>query len=159
MGMGWVGVAGLVVLLPARGLVAQQPARAETYADRLVREAVARHPEALEAVELALVTGSGCRTVSATHREDVGEKCDADENGPMRTGRPDVEAPSKADPVYDITQALHDASGKLIGAVGMDIKPQPGEDREAVVAFARAVRAELEARIPSKAKLLERAAP
>jgi hypothetical protein len=86
----------------------------------------------------------------------LSEKCDDDEKGPIRTGEPDVEAPSKADPVYDITQALHDSAGRLIGAVGMDIKPEAGPDRAAVVARAKALLQELEAQIPSKEKLYER---
>jgi hypothetical protein len=59
-----------------------------------------------------------------------------------------------AAPVYDITQALHDSAGRLIGAVGMDIAPQSGEGRAAVVAFAASVLHELERSIPSKARLL-----
>jgi hypothetical protein len=124
-----------------------------TYAQQLVNQMLAAHTE-LAAMELALQTAEGCKTVAATDLKDVGEKCDDDELGPMRTGEPDVEEPTKDDPVYDITQALHDSAGTLIGAVGMDLKPAPGKDRAAMVAQARAILRELEARIPSKQKLL-----
>jgi hypothetical protein len=120
---------------------------------------VAQHRGQLVAIELAVVTPRGCATIAATERKDVGERCDADEEGPMRTGEPSVEEPSRADPVYDVTPPLHDASGRLIGAVGMDIAPHPGQHRDAVVAFARTVLRELEARIPSKEQLLAPAAP
>ena len=126
-------------------------------AQQLVDQFVRAHPE-LSALELAVTSTKGCRTIAATAPEDVGEKCDADELGPIRTGKPDVEAPSKADPVYDITQALHDASGNLIGAAGLDLKPGIGP-RAAVVARARELLRELEALIPSKAKLLEPISP
>ncbi len=125
-----------------------------TYAQQLVNQMVAAHAE-LAAMELALQLTEGCKTVAATAAEDIGEKCDDDELGPIRTGEPDVEEPTKDDPVYDITQALHDSAGNLIGAVGMDLKPAPGKDRAAMVAQARAILHELEARIPSKQKLLE----
>ena len=128
----------------------QQPA---TYAQQLVDQLVAAHKE-LKALELAVGSLDDCKTIAATHKEDVGEKCDDDELGPMRTGKPDVEAPTKDDPVYDITQALHDSAGNLIGAVGMDLQPEPGRDRAAMVARARALLRELEAQIPSKQKLL-----
>jgi hypothetical protein len=128
---------------------------APSFAQQLVDRTVAAHAE-LAAVELAVVTGRGCRTIAATAPEDVGERCDADELGPMRTGEPDIEAPSASDPVYDITQALHDSAGRLIGAVGMDLKPVAGEDQAAVLAKARAILRELEAAIPSKARLLAR---
>src|SRR5262245_43963561 len=84
-------------------------------AQRLVDEFVNAHPE-LAGLELALLLGADCRTVAATAREDVGEKCDDDELGPIRTGRPDIEPPSRKDPIYDITQALHDPTGAVIGA-------------------------------------------
>jgi len=128
-------------------------ARPPTRAQQLVNRTVAAHPE-LAGVELALVVGGGCKTVAATAPEDVGERCDADELGPMRTGEPDVEVPSASDPVYDITQALHDSAGRLIGAVGMDLKPAAGQDRAAVLAKAREILREMEAAIPSKAALL-----
>jgi hypothetical protein len=71
-------------------------------------------------------------------------------------GEPDVEAPSQSDPVYDITLALHDVTGTLIGAVGMDI--EPGDmDRAGVLDLARSVRAEIEQQIPSKQRLFQAA--
>ena len=131
----------------------QKTSTRRTAAQQLVDEFVRSHPE-LTALEIALTSADGCRTVAATATEDIGEKCDADELGPIRTGKADVEAPTKADPVYDITQALHDARGNLIGAVGMDLKPTIGA-RAAVVARALVLLHELEPRIPSKAALLE----
>jgi hypothetical protein len=139
------------VLLSTMLAVAPQGGR--TLAQRLVDEMVAAHKE-LAAMELAVQQGDGCTTVGATDPKDVGEQCDADELGPMRTGEPDVEAPTKDDPVYDITLALHDSAGNLIGAVGMDLKPEPGRDQAAMVALARSLLRELEARIPSKEQLL-----
>jgi hypothetical protein len=127
-----------------------------TRAQQLVNRTMQAHPE-LAGVELAVVTGGVCRTVAATAREDIGERCDADELGPIRTGEPDVEAPSASDPVYDITQALHDSAGRLIGAVGMDLKPDAGKDRAAMVALARAILREMEAAIPSKERILRTA--
>lgn len=149
-----VGLALLLVLAAVEGSAAtrQRGKRPNTYAQQLVDRTVARHPE-VKSVELALLSDKHCSTVAATAPEDIGEACDLDENTPMKTGKPYVEAPSKEDPVYDITQALHDASGKLIGAIGIDIAPA-GRDRKAVVAQARAVRSEIERLIPSKEKLL-----
>jgi hypothetical protein len=131
-------------------------ARPLTRAQQLVNRTVAAHPE-LAGLELAVVNDGVCKTVAATAPEDIGERCDADELGPMRTGEPDVEAPSKGDPVYDITQALHDSAGRLIGAVGMDLKPAAGQGRAAVLAKARAILREMEAGIASKAALLQQA--
>jgi hypothetical protein len=131
----------------------------ETLAQQVVRETVALHRGRIAAVELALVSAKGCSTVAATDSKEVGESCDSDDKRPMRTGEPNVEEPTKKDPMYEVTQALHDQSGRLIGAVSMDIQPQPGQDRAGVVAFAATVLHEIEARIPSKDRLLEPAAP
>jgi hypothetical protein len=148
-----VPIAAIALALPLTMLAQQPDAPAKTYAQRLVDETVARHP-ALKSVELALLRDDSCATVAATAPEDIGERCDADELGPIQTGTPVVEAPTTEDPVYDITQALHDSAGRLIGAVGMDIAPQSGEGRAAVVAFAASVLHDLERSIPSKERLL-----
>ena len=130
----------------------------ETLAQQVVRDTVELHRGRITAVELALLLEKGCSTVAATDPKEVGETCDSDDERPMRTGEPNVEEPTKQDPVYEVTQALHDESGRLIGVVSFDIQPQAGVDRAAVVAFAEAVLHELEARIPNKERLLESAA-
>jgi len=152
-------VLALALIFPATAIApaaSRAQKQGETYAQRLVNDFVRRHSSEVTAVELAIISDQGCATLAATDPKDVGEKCDDDENGPIRTGQPDIEAPSKNDPVYDITQALHDSAGRLIGAVGMDIKPSAGPDRAAVVARAKTLLQELEAEIPSKEKLYER---
>lgn len=142
-----------ILFMPPGGVSAHQQA-ARIYAQALVDQAVARHPE-VKAVELAIDSAGVCKTIAGTAKEDIGEKCDEDELEPMRTGEPGIEAPTTEDPVYDITQALHDVAGRLIGAVGMDITPVPGHTRAQALALAQTVLRELEARIPSKQKLFE----
>ena len=127
------------------------------YAQRIVDRMVAQNPE-VKSVELSVLSNKGCATLAATAAEDIGEACDSDENAPMKTGKPYVEAPTKNDPVYNITQALHDASGRLIGAVGMDIAPAH-RSPQAVIAQAMTVLREMEQLIPSKEKLYEPALP
>ena len=129
-----------------------------TMAQQLVDQFIRAHAE-LVALELAVTINGRCKTIAATAVEDVGEKCDADELGPIQTGQPGVEPPTKEDPVYDITQPLHDAAGHLIGAVGMDIRPDAGPTRLAVITLAGELRRALEALIPSKAWLVEPATP
>ena len=136
----------------ATAALAKGPSAAPILAQQIVDRFVAAHPE-LAALELAVTGDKGCKTIAATSHEDIGEACDADELGPIKTGKPDVEEPSKKDPVYDITQALHDASGTLIGAVGMDHTPSTAPTRDAVVARALELLHELEKEIPSRAAL------
>jgi hypothetical protein len=64
----------------------QSPAPAKAthpiMAQQLVDQFVRAHPE-LAALELAVTTNGRCRTIAATAPEDVGEKSDADELGPI----------------------------------------------------------------------------
>ncbi|HEV7589779.1 MAG TPA: PDC sensor domain-containing protein [Longimicrobium sp.] len=138
--------AALAAVLLAAPAAAQRGGSA--FAQRLVDETVRRHPE-VAAVEVTALAGEGCVTVAATDRRDVGDHCDGGERATMRSGRPDVQDPSRSDPVYDVTQALHDASGRLVGTIGMDLRPAAGPDRGAVVSRAEEIRREIEAQIPS----------
>jgi hypothetical protein len=148
----------VALALPTISLAQRPDPPAWTYAQRLVDETVARY-RSVTSVELALVRDGACLTVAATAPEDIGEQCDADELDPIRTGAPAVDEPTREDPVYDITQALHDSTGRVIGAVGMDIVPEAGMDRAAVLRLAHRVLAELERRIPSAERLGEPAEP
>jgi len=155
----FLAACALVAGLTANPAAAQQrtqptPTNAQALVDGFVRTHAG-----LAALELAVTGERGCRTVAATAREDVGERCDEDELGPIRTGRPDIEEPTAADPVYDITQALHDADGRLIGAAGMDLRPDSASTRESMLAQAQELLRELERQIPSKAWLLQRREP
>ena len=152
-------LAGCLLAAPiASGLRAQQPAGpGKTYAQQLVDRLVSQNRD-VTGVELAVISDSKCATLAGTDPNDIGAKCGEDEQEPMRTGEPFVEEPAKDDRIYDITQALHDTAGRLIGAVGIDITPDLGQDRAAVLARARVLLLELEAAIPSKEKLFERSA-
>lgn len=94
------------LVVAAAFIVGAGPASAQTLAQRLVRDMVAKHADVLSAMGVAVQSSKGCATVASTDPRDVGEKCDA--------------------------------------------------DRAAVVAVARDLPRELEARIPSRAKLVER---
>lgn len=150
-------IAWVVVLV---ALITPGAARSQegetTYAQQLVDQMVSSHAD-LGNVELAILSDSTCVTLAATERQsDVGEACDDDEWGPIRTGEPNVEQPTEEDPIYDITMALHDASGHLIGAVGMDIAPPASGGDAVAVARAEELLGELEQQIPSKARLYEK---
>lgn len=122
------------------------------FAQQLVEQALAKHPE-LSAVEMATTPlHQQCVTIAATEAKDLGEKCDDDEFTAMRTQKPLVE---KEEEGFDITVPLHDATGKLIGTVGMDFKAGPGQQQSKLVELAQEVVRELEARISSQAKLFE----
>jgi len=124
---------GLALVLPTARLNAKEGSqgRAKIFAQKLVETAVAKHPE-LSSMELAVTPpgGQNCLTIASTEAKDLGEKCDEDEFAAMRTGKPFAE---KEEDGFDITVPLHDATGKLIGTVGLDFKPKPGQQETGVI--------------------------
>lgn len=135
------------LFLPTPSLAAKE----KIFAQALAEQALAKHPE-ISGIELAVRSSTGCLTVAASDPKDIGEKCDKDELEPMRTGKPSVE---KEKDGFDVTLAIHDRTGEVIGTVGMDFKAKPGQQRSSVIEAAEKIRQELEAEIPSLPRLLE----
>jgi hypothetical protein len=113
---------------------------------KAVEEIAAAHPE-VTSLELASRSAGGCQTIAATEAKEIGEKCDKDELTAIKTNKPFVEQEKDG---WDVTVPLHDSSGKTTGTAGMDFKPAPGQTKDAVVAKARQIAAELEKRLNSK---------
>jgi hypothetical protein len=156
-------VAWLRVLVPAAlvalGLLstprlASKSSRASKhriFAQRLVEEVVSKNPE-VRAVELAVRSSKVCSTIAESELKGVGEQCDHDELEVMRTAEPLVEKEGEG---FDVTIPLHDSTGKIIGTVGIDFKGEPGQQRSSIVERAKKIVENLEAQIPSQAKLFE----
>ena len=143
-----------ILALPDSTMPAAGPApQGKTLAQKAVEKVAARHPE-IASLELAAARSEseGCKTIAATETKEIGEKCDQDEFTAMKTNQPFVE---KEKDGFDVTMPLHDAAGTVIGTVGMDFKPEPGQEKAAVVRQAKQIAAEIEKLISSKEKLFE----
>ncbi|HEV2314116.1 MAG TPA: PDC sensor domain-containing protein [Candidatus Acidoferrales bacterium] len=121
----------------------------KTMAQKLVEDTHAQHPEATE-IGIVTISARGCRTIASTDSKDIGEKCEADDSAPMKTGKPYVE---KEKDGYDISLPLHDATGKAIGAVGIEFKLEAGQTAANMTEKAKQIAGEMEKQIPSKAAL------
>jgi hypothetical protein len=154
MGTRRVALLLAVVLLPLAACAQTQTGRAgRTFAQRLLRDVLRRHPE-IKVMELAALSGEGCVTIAATDAGDIGHNCNERERHAMLSKDPYVEDPSDDDPAYIVTEALHDASGRVVGVVITDVVVrEPGGGRDAALARARAIRWGLESRILSVAQL------
>ena len=164
MNQRFVGVTGLLAtaLMWAMAAGAQPLPRAQTkprtgrsFAQRLVEATQSKHPEADE-VGISAVTSRGWVGIASTDKGDIGEKCEKDDSEPMRTGKPFVE---KEKDGFDVSLPLHDASGKIVGSVGVGFKPAAGQTQAAVTQQAEKIAHEMEAQIPSKASLFETSQP
>lgn len=144
----------MLAILGNRALpkVAASTAKDRTFAQSLVEDTVAKHPE-LAGLELATTPSEGhdCVTIAATDAKELGDKCNKGELKVIKTGTPTVEKESDG---YDVTLPLH-VSGKTIGFIGMDFKLDQQES--GLVERAKTIAKELEDQIPTKAKLFEAA--
>lgn len=137
-----------------------QNAKAKIYAQRLVEDVSAAHPE-ITGLELATTPPkeTHCVTIAATEAKEIGEKCDKDELTAMKTNKPFVEKEKEnGQEVYDVTLPLHDSAGNVIGTVGMDFKSNPDQQEAKIRKIAQRIAKEVEAQIPAKRKLFEPAA-
>src|SRR5205807_7058517 len=150
--------AGCAVLaVPSLGLGARAPSEAKQgriLAQKVIEDLVSKHSE-LQGMEVATTpSGKTCVTIAATESKEVGANCDNDEFTAIKTNKPFVEKENEGGKeVFDINMPVHDSSGKVMGTMGMDFKPEPGQERSKVVHRAEEIVREFEERIPSKAKL------
>ena len=147
-----------VVLCAAAGNAQTPPPPAQKiYAQKLVDETLAAHPE-LMGFELA-ATPPGktqCVTIASNETKGIGEKCDKDEFTAMKTNKPFVEKEKEnGKEVYDVTIPIHDASGKIIATAGIDFKPEPNQTDAQVIERSQQIAKELESKVKSKEKLFE----
>lgn len=144
-----MALAAIAAIAVSSSMQAQTPGT--SHAQSVLADVSKRHPDVRE-MELIARRGDGCVTVAATDKGDIGDSCDRKERQVLRDGAALVEAPSRRDPVYIITEQLHDAQGAVIGLIITDLVPR-GEAREAVLARAAAIRSEVESQIGSAAQL------
>lgn len=146
------GSVTFVGLLPVLASAQAKPHAGKSFAQKLVEATQDKHPE-VDEVGISTLTRLGCYGIASTDKSDIGEKCEKDDSQPMRTGKPFVE---KEKDGFDVSLPLHDSTGKIIGAVGIGFKVAPGQTEASVTEQAQKIAAEMEAQIPSKAKLFER---
>ena len=140
-------ICGVLAALP---LTAQSK---KTQAQSLVDLTAQKHSEiATLEISAAPEGQEHCSTIAATEAKDLGEKCDDDEAAALKTMEPVVEHEPDG---FDVTAPLHDASGKLVGALGIDFKPQAGQTKADIVKRTAKLLRDMELQIPSKAFLFQ----
>lgn len=142
----------LISVLPVLSSAQTKTHTGKSFAQKLVEATQAKHPESDE-IGISANTSRGCIGIASTDKSDIGGKCERADTEPMRTGKPFVEREKDG---FDVSLPLHDSTGKMIGAVGFGFKSAPGQTAASVTEQARKIATEMEAQIPSKAKLFER---
>ncbi len=129
--------------------------QSQIQAQWLVNELAKKHPDLVRVGLHVTPPGSSENIIVASNvAAKLGQKSDPEDLTAMKTGRPVVLMEGGN---FDVTLPLHDASGKVIGAIGLTLKPATGETRiekrSDATRRARAIARELERQTPSKDSL------
>jgi hypothetical protein len=145
-------------ILDAANLVESYPydplATTKTHAQKLVDEALSRHPEVIELAVHAIPPRGKSSIVLASSYGRIGKKTDGDDLKAIGSGEPigGVYAEGKR---YRVALALHDSANRTIGAVSVGFLYRAGDDERAFLSNAERLRDELQTRIFSLDKLVE----
>ena len=121
------------------------------FAQKLVDEALAKHPEILLMAIHAAPPGHK-NLIVASNFGRIGKIGDEDDMRCIRTGRSNLEISEKGDHFED-ELVLLDASGKTIGALGVVFNYKAGDDKTTLEKIAIQTRDEIKAKLPSGDKL------
>jgi hypothetical protein len=125
----------------------------KTLAQKLVDELAVKHPELVRiGLHLTPPAGSENLIVASNIASKIGQKSDPEDLAAMRTGKP---VALREQGNFDVTLPLHDASGKVIGAIGLTFKPAANEPEAAAIRRAQGIARELEKQVSSQAKLFD----
>ena len=121
------------------------------FAQKLVDDALAKHPEILLIAIHAQPPGHQ-NLIVASNFGRIGKIGDEDDLRCIRTGKSNLEISEKGDHFED-ELILLDASGKTIGALGVVFNYKQGDDKLALEKIAIATRDEMKRQLPSKSTL------
>lgn len=123
----------------------------KTRAQKLVDELAMRHPE-IARIGLHLTPpGAPDNIIIASNiPAKIGQRSDPEDLKAMQSSTAVV---LKEGTNFDVTLPLHDATGRIIGAIGLTLSPKQGEREADVVKRAIAIAQEFEKQIPSKETL------
>ena len=148
--MSRVALAFLTLLGPAAGARAAEP----TYAQHLVDQTLAAHPELNALTFHVTLPNSTDNVIIASNIATLGKKADADDLSVIQTGKP-IQEPNKAHTRFGVELQMKTVTGDVIGVVAVGFTYKVGDDTSHRLADAEALRDQLAAKIPSAASLLQ----
>ena len=119
--------------------------KAAPFAQKLVDEALAKHPEIILIAIHATPPGHK-NLIVASNFGRIGKIGDEDDMRCIHTGKSNLEVNG---PHFEDELILQDASGKTIGALGVVFNYKDGDDKEALEKIADQTRDEMKAKLPS----------
>jgi hypothetical protein len=131
-----------------------QPKSDRTYAQRLVDEAMARHPEVLVLAMHVTPPKSADNLIIASNIGRIGKKADEDDLRVIATGKPNLEV-NKTGDRFEVELPLQDLSHRTVGALGVVFPYKAGDDKLALQKKAEMIRDEMRGRISHTANLMD----
>ena len=152
------GKACLLALLMVCGAAPRASAQAgkKTYAQKLVDETIAKHPDVVVMAMHVTPPNSADNVIIASNIGRIGKKADEDDLRVIHTGKPNLEV-NKTGDRFEVEMALQDASGRTIGAVATVFHYKAGDDKAALQKKGERIRDELRKKILTMDKLFETA--
>ena len=147
----FAGLAAALIFAGAVGTAAQAPGK--IYAQKLVDETLAKHPEVVIMAMHVTPPGKAENVIIASNIGRIGKKADEDDLRVIHTGKANLERNKKGDH-FEVELPLQDEAGKTIGAVGIVFMYKP-DNETAFQKRAEEVRDEMRKQIPSVGKLFE----
>lgn len=146
-----------IALAAALPLAAQTPAPAmskpHTYAQKLIDDGLAKHPEIVIFVFHVKNADGSDYPIIASNIGRYGKKADEDDLRVIHTGKPNLEVNATGNH-FEVEMALHDKTKNVLGAIAVVFNYKKGDDQEALHQKAEKIREEVEKQIPSLGKLL-----
>jgi hypothetical protein len=153
------GAATLFALAWAIAAAADAPlgkaAENSIYAQKLVNEQMAKHPDLVVIGLHAPKPGAKGSTMIASNLDRIG-KADDDDDLAVARERKTILAPNLKDPTkFEVAVPLKDATGKVIGSLSVVFKYAAGDDEIKMHAAAVAIRDDVAKQTPSVADLFK----
>ena len=125
-----------------------------TYAQKLVDESMARHPDVIILVMHVTPPNSAENVILGSNIGRIGKKADEDDMRVIETGKTNLEVNATGDR-FEVELVLRDVGGKTIGALGVVFPYKVGDDKAKRQRQAEQIRDEMRKQILSAAKLFE----
>jgi hypothetical protein len=145
-----------LLLLTAQGAsnaYAQEP-KANNYAQKLIDDALARHPEVATLAMHVTPPKSDDNVIIASNFGKIGKKADEDDLAVLKTGRPRAEVGKNGDR-FSVELPLQDVSGDTVGVLAVAFPYKAGGDKGQFLKRAEQIRGELRRRITNAGNLVE----
>ena len=144
----------LALFLAAAVGGATAQATAAPTAQKLVDEALAKHPEVVIIALHVAPPNQKDYVIVASNIGRIGKKADEDDMRVIDTGKSNLEINKKGNH-FEVELVLQDQSGKTIGAAGIVFNYKPGDDKVKMEKTAEQIRDEWKKQIPNKESLFQ----